>query len=309
LSVTNQYILDKYIRNTQKQQCVPYSSSRAEENQKCDSLLAEMDMCTEDFGSKEFEGELGTCYWLPTTDQKFSLVDGKLKAGCKTNCISGESIIQAELMTFGPIQGSLMTYESLNSYTGGIWNDINGGTAYGGHAVLLVGWGTENGVDYWIIQNSWGSDWGENGYFRIQRREHNGDFENQLFSMDPFVGGGSESYYNRVFYSTSEKVKPSTTAASSTTGESSTVSTTTPNCGVGKIWNSRRGKCTKSIFNMNTRRSTTCRLYNDGSLSSSIKEVDDDDDGDGDGPNGNGSAKYTPILSYILTTFVIVLTL
>jgi C1A family cysteine protease len=37
------------------------------------------------------------------------------------------------------------------------------------HAVEIIGYGTENGIDYWNVRNSWGSSWGENGYVRIKR--------------------------------------------------------------------------------------------------------------------------------------------
>jgi len=39
------------------------------------------------------------------------------------------------------------------------------------HAVVLVGYGTENGVDYWIVRNSWSTSWGENGFIRILREK------------------------------------------------------------------------------------------------------------------------------------------
>ena len=52
------------------------------------------------------------------------------------------------------------------SYGGGIYNGECGLQA--DHAVTVVGYGTLGSIGYWIIRNSWGPNWGEEGHIRIQ---------------------------------------------------------------------------------------------------------------------------------------------
>ncbi|CAO4378618.1 unnamed protein product [Caenorhabditis nigoni] len=76
--------------------------------------------------------------------------------------------IQTEIMTNGPVEASFKVYEDFYKYKSGVYK-YTAGKMLGGHAIKIIGWGTENGTAYWLIANSWGTNWGEKGFFKIRR--------------------------------------------------------------------------------------------------------------------------------------------
>ena len=58
------------------------------------------------------------------------------------------------------------------NYTGGVISDAEGCGSKLDHAVVAVGYGTDahTGLDYYLVRNSWGPDWGENGYVKLARQ-------------------------------------------------------------------------------------------------------------------------------------------
>ena len=80
----------------------------------------------------------------------------------------------------GSIAVSFNVYTDLLTYKSGIYSKVMG-ASQGAHAVRIVGYGTENGVDYWVVANSWGSNWGENGYFRIRKGKNECNIESNYF--------------------------------------------------------------------------------------------------------------------------------
>jgi len=85
--------------------------------------------------------------------------------------VRGEENIMKEIYENGSVEGSFEVYEDFADYESGVYQHITGENL-GGHAIKIIGWGvTDDGIKYWIIANSWGTNWGEKGFFRIVRRQ------------------------------------------------------------------------------------------------------------------------------------------
>jgi len=89
-----------------------------------------------------------------------------------------------ELMENGPAEAAFTVYEDFMNYKSGVYKHVNG-QMLGGHAVKIMGWGEENGTPYWLVANSWNSDWGDNGTFKILRGEDHCGFESSIVAALP----------------------------------------------------------------------------------------------------------------------------
>jgi len=102
----------------------------------------------------------------------------KYRASTVYNLEKSANALMYDIYKYGPTMAGFMVFPSFVSpgYTGKkiyTREDTLNSDAAGGHAIRVVGWGEEEQggrlVKYWIIANSWGTDWGEDGYFKLER--------------------------------------------------------------------------------------------------------------------------------------------
>jgi len=88
--------------------------------------------------------------------------------------VAGEQNMMAEISSRGPIACTIAVTEAFEQYTGGIFVDKTGANGLD-HEISVVGYGVDptDGTKFWIGRNSWGTYWGESGYFRIIRGINN----------------------------------------------------------------------------------------------------------------------------------------
>ena len=101
------------------------------------------------------------------------------KIGAKTlksfNITQGDELqIMAHLVHRGPVSIAFEVVPGFNLYKSGVYTSdkCKSGTKDVNHAVLAVGYGVDHengGIPYWIVKNSWGKNWGDEGYFKIVR--------------------------------------------------------------------------------------------------------------------------------------------
>ncbi|KAL3882296.1 hypothetical protein ACJMK2_028658 [Sinanodonta woodiana] len=116
-------------------------------------------------------------YPYKAMDQQCKYNSAKVVAkitGCVELEWGNELSLKHAVATVGPISVAIdASHYSFDYYSGGVYEEVQCSSTVLNHAVLVVGYGTDNGKDYWLVKNSWGEYWGDKGYIKMARNKGN----------------------------------------------------------------------------------------------------------------------------------------
>ena len=84
-----------------------------------------------------------------------------------------EENLKNAVATIGPIAVAIQVTSSFVFYRSGVYYEPGCDPSKLNHAGLVVGYGNERGQDYWLVKNSWGENWGQDGYIKMARNKGN----------------------------------------------------------------------------------------------------------------------------------------
>jgi cathepsin L len=95
------------------------------------------------------------------------------KIGFAVNVNKNENDLLSAVWQYGPVAVAIdANHQSFSKYKTGVYLELNCSSVKLDHEVLLVGWGVDPSP-YWLVKNSWGIKWGEDGFIRMARGKSN----------------------------------------------------------------------------------------------------------------------------------------
>ncbi|CDW79985.1 UNKNOWN [Stylonychia lemnae] len=124
------------------------------------------------------------------TDSSQEYVKYKCETG-STKQANGVEATKTLISQSGPVETGFRVYADFYNYKSGVYHHVLG-KYLGGHAVKLIGWGVDGNQNYWIAANSWGTSFGENGFFKIQQKDCG--IDDATFGCTPQLNQAKEFY-------------------------------------------------------------------------------------------------------------------
>jgi len=135
-------------------------------------------------------GEMKNATCNPSCDDGSAIIEEEKSFGGARYEIKTKNAaeIMAEIFLYGSVIATFDVYDDFaHYYKKGVYKRISD-KKLGGHAAKLYGWGVENGVPFWFAANSWGKDWGDGGFFKIQRGTNECNIETNIHAAVPAEG-------------------------------------------------------------------------------------------------------------------------
>lgn len=170
-----------YTVGTNEEKCMPLRILQFQSPSSCVKLTGPAgDMCSDYLFNFRANTEYGTPAKFYTAYHVYAVPGTPAEQGTELD-------IRKDIYKFGPVTTAFEVYADFYTFDPKttVYRSNQQGKRIAGHAVVLDGWGEMNGVQFWWVRNTWGPEWGIDGYFRMVRGENHCKIEENVIAGIP----------------------------------------------------------------------------------------------------------------------------